>query len=183
VSHNVAGQSYALTVLTPIIAGHEIQLRAHLRSLSTGDGSPFARVPRTHFARWVIVPQPAFQGPPMRPDPWKSQYMLFTSCFDGGLSSYLHHLGTLMGEDADRVWSHCVGYPGSADPAAFARYLHHNQIDTEVYFAAYPDATVADVRRSLARRDQLLEFVLATQGADDAELHRRFQETFGPEGS
>ncbi|MDQ4098021.1 MAG: hypothetical protein M3144_09165 [Actinomycetota bacterium] len=178
-SHNVVGQSYALTVLTPIIAGHEIQLRAALRSLPVGGDSPLARVPRTHFGRWVIVPQPAFEGPPQRPDPWKSQYLIFTSCFDGDLDSYLYDLCTLMGDDADRVWSHCVGYPGSAEPAAFARYLRHNQVDTQVFFAAYPDATVDDVRESLARRDQLLAFVLATQGVDDLELHHRFREAFG----
>ena len=176
--HNVSGQSYALTVLTPIIAGHEIALRAQLRSLRVGAGSPFGQVPRTHFARWVIVPQPAFVGPPMRPDPWKSQYLIFTSCFDGDLGSYLADLRTLMGEEADRVWSHCAGYPGSDDGAGFARYLRHNQVDTEVYFAAYPDATVARVRESLALRDELLGFTLATQGLDGAELHRRFHEAF-----
>ena len=115
----------------------------------------------------------------MRPDPWKSQYLIFTSCFDGDLESYLGDLGALMGEEADRVWNHCVGYPGSQDRAGFARYLRHNQIDTEVYFAAYPDATVARVRESLALRDDLLRFTLATQGQDGAGLHRRFHEAFG----
>ena len=178
-SHNVLGQSYALTVLTPIIAGHEIALRTHLHGLPTAGDSPFARVPRTHFARWVIMPQPAFEGPPMRPDPWKSQYLIFTSCFDGDLPSYLDDLCRLIGPEVDAVWRHCVAYPGSEDAAAFARYLRHNQIDTEVYFAAYPHATVDQVRASLALKDRLVKFVVATQGATDADLHRRWHEEFG----
>ena len=178
-SGNVVGQAYALTVLTPIIAGHEIALRAHLRGLATAAGSPLAKVPRTHFARWVIVPQPAFEGPPMRPDPWKSQYLIFTSCFDGELGSYLEDMRTLMGDAADGVWSHCVGYPGSHDAIAFPRYLRHNQIDTEVWFSAYPDATVSRIRESLALRDKVLDFTIVTQGLDDAELYRRWQREFG----
>ncbi|MFP5317749.1 MAG: hypothetical protein ACLGI2_05580 [Acidimicrobiia bacterium] len=177
-SHDVLGQSYALTVLAPILAGHESALDAHLRGLPVGTGSPLARVPRTHFARWVIVPQPAYQGPPMRPDPWKSQYLVFTSCFDGDLPSYLDDLCRLIGSDVDAVWEHCVAYPGSADRAAFARYMRHNQIATEVYFAAYPDATVAQVRESLALRDRLVKFAIAVQGLSDTELYERWQEEF-----
>ena len=176
--HNVLGRAYALTVMTPIVAGHEIALRAQLRSLPSAAESPFARVPSTHFARWVIIPQPAFQGPPMRPDPFKSEYLVFTSSFDGDLGSYLGDLCLLMGDRADQVWSHCVGYPGSADPWAFARYLRHNQVNTDVFFAAYPDATVDQIRASLARRDQILAFALESQGMDGAEIHRRWTETF-----
>lgn len=178
-SHDVLGQAYALTCLTPIIAGQEIALRTHLRGLPIAAESPLARVPRTHFGRWVIIPQPAFEGPPMRPDPWKSQYLLFTSCFDGDLDSYLDDLCRLIGDDVDGVWRHCVGYPGSQDPLAFGRYLRHNRVPTEVFFAAYPEATVGTVRDSLALRDKVLEFTLATQTADEAELHRRWREEFG----
>lgn len=175
---NVVGQSYALTVLTPILAGHEIALDKHLRALP-GKASPFALVPRTHFARWVIIPQPAFEGPPMRPDPWKSQYLIFTSCFDGDLPSYLDDLSGLIGPAVDAVWEHCVGYPGSADPARFADYLRHNQIETELYFTAYPDATVQQVRDSLELRHTVTEFAVASQGMTDAELHAAWQERFG----
>lgn len=177
--NDVLGQSYALTVLSPILAGRESALESHLCALPVGIESPLARVPRTHFARWVIVPQPAYEGPPMRPDPWKSQYLIFTSCFDGDLPSYLDDLCRLIGPDIDAIWGHCVGYPGSADGAAFARYVRHNQIGTEVYFAAYPDATVAKVRESLIRRDQVVKFAVAVQGLSDAELYERWQEEFG----
>ena len=178
-TYNALGQSYAFLAMTPIVAGHEIALRRHLRNLPTAEGSPLARVPRTHFGRWVIVPQPAFEGAPMHPDPFKSQYLLFSACFDGDLPSYLDDLCSLIGEECDLVWSHCAGYPGTAERAAFARYLQHNQIDTEVYFSAYPEATVGRVRESLARRDQLLRFAVDTQGLDDSQLQQRFQETFG----
>lgn len=177
-SYNVLGQSYAFLAMMPIIAGREIALRDHLRGLPTGEGSPLAPIGRTHFGRWVIMPQPAFGGAPQRPDPFKSQYLLFSVCFDGDLPSYLDDLCSMIGDECDRIWSHCAGYPGSADRAAFARYFTRNQVDTEVYFSAYPESTVGRVRESLALRNQLVDFAVGAQGLDDAELHRRFQETF-----
>ena len=54
-SHNVSGQAYALSVLTPILDGHAPELTAHLESLAEGDASPLARVPGTHIARWAVI--------------------------------------------------------------------------------------------------------------------------------
>ena len=176
---NVLGQAYFFLAMTPIIAGHEIALRAHLRALPLQDGSPLAKVPRTHFGRWVIMPQPAFEGAPMHPAPFKSQYLFFSASFDGDLPSYLDDLCTLIPDEADAIWGHCAGYPGSKDRTAFGRYLTHNQINTEVPFSAYPQATVQRVRESLELRDRILKFAVDTQGVDPAELQRRWQETFG----
>jgi len=41
---NRVGTAYALTVFTPIIAGHEEELRAHIEGLPTGPESPLARL-------------------------------------------------------------------------------------------------------------------------------------------
>jgi hypothetical protein len=57
VSSDVSGQAFALTVLTPIAAGEQEPLRAYLEGLRAGGArGPLARLPRTHFGRWVIVP-------------------------------------------------------------------------------------------------------------------------------
>ena len=56
-SSDVSGQAVALTVLTPIAAGEVDALRAYLERLREHDPrGPLARLPRTHFGRWVIVP-------------------------------------------------------------------------------------------------------------------------------
>ena len=51
---NVSGQAYALMVLTPITPGREQELRDLLEGY-TEASSPLARLPRTHFGRWVIL--------------------------------------------------------------------------------------------------------------------------------
>ena len=53
---NALGGHYALTVMTPIAPGAEDSLRVYLESFDDA-ASPFTRLPRTHFGRWVIVPE------------------------------------------------------------------------------------------------------------------------------
>ena len=116
-SHNVSGQAYALTVLTPIIDGHEAELTAHLEGLEEGDASPLARVPGTHIARWVVMDQVDLQGAGQRRHDALPPRLLFSSNFDGELDAYLEGLRTGMAEDADAIWGHCRGYPGHGDGA------------------------------------------------------------------
>jgi hypothetical protein len=166
---NIAGQAYALTVVTPIIPSHEERLRNHLEQLSPGRRSPLASLPATHFARWVVFARPAHDGHHETNRP-RSYHLLFDSCLDGDRDEYLEAMRTVIGDDVDAVWSHCIGYPGATDATAFATYFHNHQIDASLFLAAYPQATVADVRTSLELRRQLIDFAVMTQGFDAPSL-------------
>ncbi len=175
---NRSGQAYGLTVLTPVLADHVSALAARLDTFGPEDASPLARVPGTHFARWVILDDVVYQGGRQRRDALKASRLLFTSNFDGPLDAYLEALRTELAGDADGVWGHCAGYPGRADPEAFAAYFRAHQVESALFFAAYGDRTVAEVRADLARRTQLIEFAMAAQGVPPAELQARFQAEF-----
>jgi hypothetical protein len=174
-NRNHSGQVYSLTVLTPILEDHGSELAAHLDALGPQDASPLARVAGTHFARWVIIDDVVYEGGHQRRDALKASRLLFTSNFDGPLDAYLEALRTGMGEDADAVWSHCAGYPGRADAAAFAAWLRAHQIESALFFGAYGELTVAEVLANLAARTRLIEFAMAAQGLPAAELQARFQ--------
>lgn len=163
---NVAGQAYALSVFTPILPGHADELRQYVEQLPPGAQSPLAVLPATHFARWVIIDDLVYEGAPQQRDRLHSQYLLFESCLDGDSDAYLEAMRTAMAAEADAIWGHCAGYPGSAAAAAFAAYMRHNQIEASFFVAAYPDATVQDVRDSLALRARIIELAIATQGVD-----------------
>jgi hypothetical protein len=179
VSRNVSGQAYALTVLTPILDGHVQPLTEHLEALPEGPESPFARVPGTHLARWVVIDQVKYQGHGQRHrDALSSSRLLFTSNFDGPLDPYLEALRTGLGEDADAVWSHCRGYPGHEDRAGFAGWLRAHALEAALFFAAYGGHTLEQVRSNLDKRARLIEFALGAQGLDGAELKARFEEAF-----
>ena len=177
-SHNVSGQAYALTVLTPIEHGREAALTAHLDSLGDGDASPLARVPGTHLARWVVIGQVKHQKGQRRRDALKAPRLLFTSNFDGSLNDYLEALRTGLAGDADAIWGNCTGYPGHQDAAGFAAWIRHHQIDAALFFGAYGEQTVEHVHANVAARTSLIEFALETRGLDPAALKARFVERF-----
>ena len=178
-ANNVSGQAYSLTVLTPIVDGHDAELARYLNGLQSGDLSPLGRVRDTHFARWVVIDNVIYEGPDQG-DREQLQHarLLFTSNFDGQLDSYLESLRTGLGDSADAIWGHCIGYPGASDAGAFGEYLRHHQIDSSLFFAAYGDRTVEDVKRSLALRTKFIGFAVRAQGLSAPDLKTAFLEEF-----
>ncbi len=177
---NISGQAYALTVLTPVLRERVNALAGHLDALPGGDQSPLARIAGTHFARWVIMDDVIYQGRPQPRDTLAAPRLLFTSNFDGPLEPYLEALRSGLGDDADAIWGHCAGYPGRAEPAAWAAWLRAHQVDSALFFAAYGDQTVDEVLSNLEQRSRLMRFALESQGLAPDELQRRFAEEFAP---
>ncbi|HSP10543.1 MAG TPA: hypothetical protein VLU92_13230 [Candidatus Dormibacteraeota bacterium] len=178
-ANNVSGQAYSLTILTPIMDGHEVELAGYLNDLQSGDRSPLAGVRGTHFARWVVIDDVVYEGPDQgEREQLQHTRLLFTSNFDGQLDSYLEALRTGAGDSADAIWGHCIGYPGAGDAGAFGTYFRHHQIDSSLFFAAYGDRTVEDVTRSLAVRTRFIGFVLRAQGLPAPELKTAFLQEF-----
>jgi hypothetical protein len=165
-------------IWTPITPGREAPLRAYLERLDPAD-SPLARLPRTHMARWIVVPDmPVPPGTDLG-DPLGTQFLLFTTNLDGDVDSYLHELVAAIPDEAARIWGDCVGCPQPAEGAALKAYLHRNKIDSGVAFAAYGDASVAQIRRALDKRTRLADFVVRAQAMTSAQRRQAFLEEFG----
>ena len=75
---------------------------------------------------------------------------MFTSSFDGDLDTYLDLICERIGAEADTWWGHCVGYPGSADRAAFKSYIKAHQEHTNLFASAYPSGSVRYDNRDVA---------------------------------
>lgn len=175
---NTNGQAYAFMAATPIIPGLEPVLVNRLAALLPGEDSPLARMGTTHFARWVVLHDLVYQGAPQTRDHLQSAYLLFVSNFDGSLDPYLDAMLDQMRSEAQDVWSCCVGFPGTDDRIAFKTYLKHNQIETTFFVSAYPDATVADVRSSVALRQRVTDFAVSAQGLDAVALQQAWSREF-----
>jgi hypothetical protein len=182
VTTNPRGRAYALTILCPIIPGHEVPLRDHLMRLDRGARSPLAALRGTHFARWIVFDRPDHAGGLSQPGGQRSPQLLFDCCLDGDRDAYLEAMRTGMSADVDAVWQHCVGYPGASDARDFAAYFGRHQVDTSLFLAAYPAATVQDVRASLELRQRLIDFAVATQGFAAPALLAAYREAF-PDGA
>jgi hypothetical protein len=175
---NICGQAYALTVFTPILQGRESSLVRLLDGLPSGARSPLAQVPGTHFARWVVMGDVVYEGAPQRRDHLDLGRLIFTSNFDGEPAPYLEALRVGLGEHADAIWGHCAGYPGSADAQAFTAYMRNHQLESSLFFAAYGQSTVEQVRTNLKARQQLIDFAVSAQGLAPADLQSAFLREF-----
>jgi hypothetical protein len=174
---------FGLTILSPIkpddstghkIGNHTKAIRRLLTDLPAGPRSPLARVDTTHIARWVVVDNLADEGHPAAEDQLKSAYLLFTSNFDGGLDAYLEAMVQSVPDLVDGLWKHCIGYPGLNDREAFKKYMRRCQLKTTFFFPAYPQATLADVRRALALQRGFLDLFIANQGKPAAVAQQQF---------
>jgi len=178
---NRVGGAYSLTVFAPILAGHEDAVQSVIEGLPVGAGSPLARLDGLHFSRLQIFRELVHQGDAQRRrDRLRSSQLVFTSTFDGELDPYLDAVCERLGAEADGWWAHCAGYPGSADPAAFKRYIRDHQVDSSLFASAHPNATVARVCESLELRERIVDFAAGAHGLGAAELQAVFRERFVP---
>jgi hypothetical protein len=176
---NRFGQAFGLTLFSPILPGatddgvpHDSAIRAELQAMLRANAAPFAGEPTTHLARWVVIDHPAYEGIPADVDQFRSSYLLFTSNFDAGsvsdraaLDRYLESIRTTLPEVLDRLYSHCVGYPGASARAGFHQYMRQCQIETSFLFGAYGDASLASVLSSLDLQKKLGALVSEQQHA------------------
>jgi hypothetical protein len=144
----VIGALRVLIVLAPIRPAAEHGLREVLAEVQRDPAhNPYVRLadsPSTHFARWVIVDEES-TGP----------RLLFAACYDGGIEAYIAELAA-VGPGMDRLWGACEGYTGREQFAAFVR--DHYCKERGVYIA-FPGRTVAQVRNTIAIREQIESFL------------------------
>ena len=139
--------------------------------------TPIGLMPTIHYARWMVL-RPGqylqYSGYPLHPvdaidqrQPQANEsrletngglpyghrsWLYFTSNFDGDMKTYLRDFSVNLGEDVDRIWGNCEGYPvgGAADFDAYWEYAKRHQIKTHAFYNAYPHLNVL---RSTHSRD------------------------------
>lgn len=133
-----------LTTVVPIIPGRRQQLQQVLAALAeriaAGGPTPLEDIGTVHFARWVVLPDDADGGS-----------LLFASNFDGAWDNYIEDFAAKAAQSFDAIYSNCVGWPegGATNIEAFKAYIRAHQLTPDVYYRAYPQATVRQVRSAL----------------------------------
>lgn len=174
----IGGNVYALTILLRVRAGFAGDLRAAARALPRNPG-PFARLPRTHFARLVVLDRLAFEGPAQDAPDVRGQLLLFTAVIDGKeCRDYLRDLWNDGGDELRAIWRRCENAPeDDGDASDFVRWMLRHQLTTRAFFRDY-DGTVAEVRAALDLRRRVRAFALAAQYFTPPDLYARFQQEF-----
>jgi hypothetical protein len=168
------GKAYGLTSLFPIVPGHTDALEAHLNGLDVDD-SPLARLPKLHMSRLHVIRDLVYQGPPQIRETLDSDYLIFTLSIDGDIDAFLRDFASRLGPAADAIFSHTVGFPGTGDPAAFARWALEHKRSNGYFVSPWPFETVPRIHEALRVQGGFGELVSRSAELSDAELQAEFR--------
>jgi hypothetical protein len=171
---NKYGSAYGLTSLIPVVAGHEDALEAHLAGLDPL-ASPLAALPQLHMSRLHVIRDLVYQGPPQVPESLDSAYLIFTTSHDGDLEPLLRDVATKLGAEAEAIFGHCVGFPGVADPGAFAAWVAKHGKDNGYLLTPWPFKRVEDIQEALRVQGGFGALVERSRELDDVELQAAFR--------
>jgi len=178
-SRNVDGQAIAITVFSTIkLSGRGFlpilflvtrkvpKLTVALRQLSF-----------IHFARWTLVTELPYNGPPQRKGRLRYPHMYFESNFNGGWEEYIDAFSHILARGMTAFWGSSYGFPKPLPTAPFKAYIQVNETEADHYYSAYPDATSTMIQRALVL-DEKLAALTAKAGSMDpdafAAAYRRF---------
>jgi hypothetical protein len=156
----------ALVLLARVREGEDDAARAAIAERWSAGESPFAAVAGTHLARLQVLRPPARRR---RRTP--AAHVLLAADVDAPLWPWVERLRAAAGAPLDAVLGHCAFYPGSAEPAAFVRFVEANRVPVGFSVIGSPGATVAEVGAALALREEVAGFAQATQRMDGAARH------------
>jgi hypothetical protein len=135
------GQANELTIIARIKPGAVDALRETLADPALDTPNMFAAIPTVHYARWTILQLGADGGQIAR--------LLFSTNYDGAFEDYVAALAAAIPDALARIWGHCEDWPGSAAPDALTRFITDHAEKADLFYAAYPDATVQQIKRAL----------------------------------
>jgi hypothetical protein len=106
-------------------------------------------IPTIHFARWVLM-----DG---------DKRLLFFSNYDGSWASYLGDFVDKANYGLTAVWSNTDNFPpaqflffgGAQHITAFKEWSRQHNVYAAVWYSAYPDETLVDVKNDIQIRDTL----------------------------
>ena len=165
-----------LSILSAVLHGHDDELRSFIASLSV-EHSPFASVPGTHNGRFTVVrtdPLTRTDPPSLRSGGLPHPMLMCSAVIDSPPAEWLEHLLSVLGPDADRIWSHCAGWPG---PEGAIPWLLQQRVKPWLTFATWK-TDVTRMKKALQLREHVERFAVSTQGLAAADLSARFRSTF-----
>ncbi len=142
------GQVTELTLIAKLKPGRAPAYKALLaKAQASPNPALFKKLPTIHFARWVVFDN--------------DTRLLFTSNFDGSWEAYLRDFSLDAPDEMDAVFNACEGYPekGCRDFEAFKQFARDNQVPTNLFYSAYPHASVKAVLRALEVKKLTDDFV------------------------
>jgi hypothetical protein len=122
-----------------------------------------------HFAQWGVMSRHRAQvGEPGR----LGRSLVFVSVFDGEVDSYIVTLATLIRRRFYQTFGFCVGVPRPRPAGGLLQYIARHQHRCPFFYAAYPEATMCEVRAALWLSEQLTQLAADDRATPDERQDR-----------
>lgn len=160
----------ALTIVAPVRAGARDELESLLATMGDGvaNGSvlDFGALSGVHFARIAVVEE----------DLDLPASLILLSDFDVSAAMHLGELAETEG--VDRLFGHCVGYPGAPTPRDRLDYLTRHIVKEQAMYVNTTGRTASQIKQEAELRDAIEDFLDAGDwsGRDPGEVRRAVRE-------
>jgi len=156
---NVDGQAIAITVFSTVKWWGGLWLPlvfrgARLFPFALG---PLKKLSFIHFARWTLIRDIPYNGPPQQQERLAYPHLFFESNFNGGWEEYIDAFSRILTSGMKIFWASSYGFPQPLPTAPFKDYIRQNEIDASHFWSAYPDATTTMVRDALTLAARLAD--------------------------
>ncbi len=136
-----------LTLVTVVAHGRVDRLRAVMAAIDAyarrlSPPGSLTGIKTIHFVRWLVIDN--------------GRRLLFLSDYDNSWENYIDEFAEMILSGLDAIWDTALGFPpdGARDLPAFKRFLRCHQVPAEVFFSAYPGATVLNIAAGTSRAGQ-----------------------------
>ncbi|MCJ9429331.1 hypothetical protein [Kordiimonas marina] len=175
-----AGKAIPMTVITPVRRWMRLPTRVILfifQHLPLGVVQQLAFI---HFARWILIRGDRLPrlDPDQPQEDWPYDIYAFTTNFNGPWDQYIDAFGRIkaVSKGLNMLWYTSAGFPGPWPMRLFKRYIHYFEVPVDLYYNAYPGATVRDIDGALKLQAPLQDFLTQTEDEmDDAEFAAHFK--------
>ena len=137
------GSVSEFTMIVPFAPGGAKRLRTLLRLLN-GNFSAGQKVGTLHDMRFVFLDN--------------DTKLLFATAYDGQWDPYIDDFATKIPDEMDVVFSACEGWPGIRSPK-IKDWIVKYAVQSEGWFVAHPDLTVAEAARVKRVSNAVEEFL------------------------
>lgn len=183
------GKAFPMTVITPIRRGwRSLGSRIILLVFKHLPLTIVGQLAFIHFARWITVP--GNKLPRLSADQpvehWPYDLYVFTTNFNGSWDQYIDAFGRIhaVSKGLNMLWYTSAGFPGPWPMRLFKQYIRYYQQPQDLYYNAYPGASVRDIAKANELEPKLDAFLAATHDELSSEefgkLYRAFVTDVSP---
>jgi hypothetical protein len=143
------GRTTELATLSKIKPGHTLILRELLAHGDDLTAHILADIETIHYCQWIIVSLGAHD------------YLMFISNFTGSFEKYIDDFASViaLAVGLHVIWGNCEDWPGIGSVENLKAFIRSTTIGADLYYSAYPEATVRDVLKALKATAVVEEFV------------------------